>query len=205
MDFVKFFSVVRKRELYFPSAWQLRRQDPFEGSLNVFHSRFHLMGEVGGESRRSWVQDKEDPPDGMNKEEWDSLMRMISLRRQEIRKYMYINSWHMSEHESVAMWKLYDLTGQGIAIQTTFRRLTDCFVDQRGIHVGCVNYINHHDNETWLGNYFDPFMHKHIALSHEREVRAVIWDSKGFLDFFQSHMVSRDRQHPDPSEGTSVC
>lgn len=118
---------------------------------------------------------------------------------------MYINSWHMSEHESLAMWKLYDMSGNGLAIVTNFEKLCAGLSYDKPIYVGCVEYIDYQSDETWLGNIFDPFMRKSIGLRHENEVRAVICDHReAFSDFMNSLMLKRNRELPDPPLGISV-
>lgn len=34
-----------------------------------------------------------------------------------------VNAWHIGDHESAAMWKLYVAAGQGVAIRSTIDRL----------------------------------------------------------------------------------
>jgi hypothetical protein len=205
MDFTKFFSLIRTGKLYFPSAWQLREQDPFEGSLNVFHAKYHGVGVVGGGQDRMWFTERDIAPEGWDAEEWKFTTKIMTETRREVRKYMYINSWHMSEHESFAMWKLYDGSGNGLAVVTNFERLCSSLTHSKPIYVGCVEYIDYQSDETWLGNLFDPFMRKTMALRHESEVRAVVRDHhEGFSDFMSSLMLKRDRQLPDPPPGISI-
>jgi hypothetical protein len=205
MDFTKFFSLIRTGKLYFPSAWQLREQDPFEGSLNVFHAKYHGVGVVGGGQDKTWFTERDVAPEGWGEKEWKLNIMIMTETRREIRKYMYINSWHMSEHESLAMWKLYDISGKGLAVVTSFERLCANLSYEKPIYIGCVKYIDYQSDETWLGNLFDPFMHKTMGLRHESEVRAVILDHReGFSDFMNSLMLKRDRQLPDPPSGVSV-
>jgi hypothetical protein len=205
MDFTKFFSLIRTGKLYFPSAWQLREQDPFEGSLNVFHAKYHGVGVVGGGQYKTWFTEKKVTPEGWGEKTWEFFNMLDTSVRKEIRKYMYISAWHMSEYESLAMWKLYDMSGNGVAIVTDFEKLCASISYRRPIHIGCVKYIDYHSDDMWLGNLFDPFMHKTIALRHESEVRAVLSDHlDGFSDFTNSLMLKRDRQLPDPPIGVSV-
>jgi len=44
-------------------------------------------------------------------------------------KFNAINCWHMNDHESAAMWKLYLKSDEGIAIQSTYRKLKDAITD----------------------------------------------------------------------------
>jgi hypothetical protein len=89
-----------------------------------------------------------------------------------VRQWTFINCWHMNEHESAAMWKLYAQTNEAVAIQSTYQYLRNCLPEN--VFVGVVNYI---DYETqWLpeDNIFWPFVHKRKSFEHERELRALI-------------------------------
>ena len=58
--------------------------------------------------------------------------------------YAYLSCWHMNEHESVAMWKIYQSGApQGIAIQSTYRRLSEAITDDSGILIGTVAYADY--------------------------------------------------------------
>lgn len=78
------------------------------------------------------------------------------------------------------MWQLY-AKEKGIAIQSTFWQLAQCFMDisRRG-YVGVVRYINY-DSDSALRSTPDGSMntlvwvsHKRQSFEHERELRAVI-------------------------------
>ena len=91
-------------------------------------------------------------------------------------KGTYLNCWHINDFESDAMWKLY--TGKnGVAIQSTFNRLTKSFIDNREIYIGKVRYVDYAthliglDKKMW--NSFDPFVHKRLSFQHEQELRVV--------------------------------
>jgi len=94
----------------------------------------------------------------------------------EFRQRLYVNCWHMNEHESLAMWKLYTSMNDSICVQSTYRRLWDC-LPTKGIHVGTVTYIDYDLERFEDGNVFNPIMHKRKSFSHEREVRAVAWEA----------------------------
>jgi hypothetical protein len=53
----------------------------------------------------------------------------------------YVSCWHRNDYESVAMWKVYLKSDEGIAVRSTAGRLTRSLRDEpeRTIHVGpCV-------------------------------------------------------------------
>ena len=45
------------------------------------------------------------------------------MRRKKNREEFAINCWHLNDHESAAMWKLYLKSNEGIVIQSTFTNL----------------------------------------------------------------------------------
>lgn len=208
MDFMKLFSLFRTSKLYFPSAYQLLAQDPFEGSYTLYHSKYQRGVTIGeGGVRKKWITERSVAPAELTSLRMSDFLQRAGIEeRRQLRKYMYINSWHMNEDESIAMWKLYDPSGNGLAIVSSFDRLKKS-LDQNGesIHIGMMQYINYKEEEKWLGNYFDPFMHKSIELSHEREVRAIVW---GFTEVFVDHLASlqqrRERKYEDPPIGISL-
>jgi hypothetical protein len=103
-------------------------------------------------------------------------------------RYTAINCWHLNNHESAAMWRLYLKSNEGIAIQTTYQKLRDSFsAAQEDIYLGQVSYIDYETDWIAPGNILNPFVHKRKSFEYEKEVRAVImkWptDDQTGLDF----------------------
>jgi hypothetical protein len=113
----------------------------------------------------------------------------VSMERSKwTRKCVAMSCWHLGEHESEAMWKLY--AGDGIAIQSSFGRLTGSLPrgqekdGSRPIYVGRVTYIDFEtdisrpiitaEGRRVTSNLYTPFTHKRLSFSHEQEVRAVV-------------------------------
>lgn len=156
LDFTKFVSLLDKQALFFVRADKF--PDPFEGS----YPQANIVLRP--------VVYKDLPPEAFEK-----TQGILSNFRKEIRRFTIISSWHMNDHESAAMWKLYLKSEEGVAIQSTFKHLTESFNNYvEDIFVGKVKYI---DYETeWLpeGNSFYPFLHKRKSFEHENELRAII-------------------------------
>lgn len=162
MDFTKFVSLLDTRKLFFARADKLG--DPFEGSFpkeNVQHRKIaykQMMASLPPTIRV--VVDM--PPNAQSQ-----LFRDFS-------KFMFINSWHRSEHESAAMWRLYLKSDEGIAIQSTYNRLKDCF--RKGtpdIFIGLVKYIDYTSDLISENNLFYRFLNKRKSFEHEQELRAI--------------------------------
>jgi len=150
MDFTKFVALLDTQSLYF--ARSDRFDDPYEGATS--HANFDL---------REIVYQETIPPE---------MLTLMSRLTEWTREWTYISCWHLNEHESWAMWKLYGSLEGAIAIQSTYSKLLECLKDKA--YVGTVNYI---DYETeWLpeGNLYWPFLHKRKSFEHEKEIRAII-------------------------------
>ena len=89
------------------------------------------------------------------------------------RSCTYVSCWHINEHESEAMWRLYAGAGGGVALQTTYKKLVESIEEQYGTYIGVVRYIDYSVASFPDANLFWPVMHKRASFSHEREVRLV--------------------------------
>src|SRR5262249_35734789 len=116
-------------------------------------------------------------------EEYASLPD-VSLFREAERRSTFISCWNLSDEESAALWGLYVPPSGGVAIRSSYRRLTECFgpldpqpTDGDGvqlIYIGRVAYMNY--ETTWMpeGNAFWPYLHKRHSFSFENEIRALM-------------------------------
>jgi len=158
IDFAKFVDMLERRQLHFARLDQLG--DPFEGApsdgtvalLRAWEER-HPITTVSGEP--SWRISARD------------TYRINSL-------IMYVNCWHINEHESMAMWRLY--SREGIAIRSTYQRLVESFVGVAGdVHVGQVFYRDPRDpaQPENPGNTPAPVLCKGMSYEYERELRAI--------------------------------
>lgn len=158
MDFTKFVSLIESRCLYFTRADKF--DDPFEGSwpkMNIVERHINILG---------LSQDAQEA------EAHIASMKEIS---QNWPQFHAINCWHMNEHESAAMWTLYLKSDEGIAIQSTYRKLRESITDDEKIYLGVVKYIDY--EKEWIdaaNNFLSPFVHKRKSFEHEREVRALL-------------------------------
>jgi hypothetical protein len=151
MDFTKFVSLLDNSALYFTRADKLG--DLFEGSMprpNVEERPFFYT----------------DTP--------LSTLKTVSQFRVRLLRHTVINCWHVSEHESEAMWRLYSNHNGGIAIRSTFSKLRDSLVDSsHRIHIGMVKYTDYRRDRIPESSSFHPFLHKRMSFRHERELRAI--------------------------------
>ncbi len=95
----------------------------------------------------------------------------------------------MNDFESAAMWNLYLKSNVGVAIQSTFKRLKESFLNhtEPTVYIGTVNYINYETERTKIkfvsfetkantpeSYLFRSFLLKRKSFEHERELRAII-------------------------------
>lgn len=72
--------------------------------------------------------------------EGENYLRYIKA----LRRSTYASCWHINDVESAAMWSQYGFSG--IAIQSSVKRLKDCFKDEsRVIRIAEIDYINYED------------------------------------------------------------
>jgi hypothetical protein len=166
MDLSKFVAMLKDRSLFFTRADKLG--DPFEGSTTK------LTKEIINNTFSAPHQ--------------QSLREAFGRVNTTAVSHVAISCWHENEHESAAMWKLYLSGGEGIAIRSSFNRLTGSLptwngeTDVRLIYVGAVNYVDYGSTFIDPTNVYWPFVHKRIGFQHEREIRAVMRVNAPFLD-----------------------
>ena len=157
MKLKRFAWMLEKRALYFSSVE--RFEDPHEGALTE-------------------IEDKEFSA------AYDETVRSAARFHTVTfsRRRVMANCWHLSPHESAAMWKLYAGTENAVAIQSTFRRLQRA-VAYAAVGVGVVRYVDHETGRTHVHPFYGPYMHKRLWYQDEHEVRAIVYN--------------RDREIPD--------
>jgi hypothetical protein len=92
--------------------------------------------------------------------------------RRRLRRHRYghfVNCWHLTDHESDAMWKLYALAKTGIAVQSTVGEVNECLRPHNSGRV--IYYDPSHDVIT--PSLFGPhdILFKRKFFSWEREYR----------------------------------
>ena len=163
MDIVKFLSILDKHALFF-SRTDLH-DDPYEGSIPI--ANLHL---------------KNIEPKCARSVPFSLLPDTISPH-DFVRKRAYIFSFHMNTAESAALWSIYTKSKQGVAIQSTFSRLCDCFnvYKVEKIRIGRINYIDYRDQKfdyCIFDNPYLPLIYKRISFEYEKELRALIINPK---------------------------
>ena len=100
-------------------------------------------------------------------------LEQVRSHHQEDRRHYFVNCWNMSNSESEAMWRLYCSDNNGIAIQTTYKKLVESTLSDKNLFIGCINYIDYESHSFPMDNVFYKLMHKRISFAHEQEVRII--------------------------------
>jgi len=159
MDFTKFVSMLEDKTLFFPNLSTL--SDPLEGFLT-----------------KPTVEKFRKIPAGLTTEE-AAKRRAIGEHNLKVmrmgRSHLFISSWHMSNHESVAMWELYVKSGEGIAIQSTVGRMISSAANStENVYIGEIKYVDYEKQEIPWNNIFFLAVHKRKSFEYERELRAIV-------------------------------
>jgi hypothetical protein len=161
MSLTKFVWLLHSKSLYFARADKL--DDPFEGSYplkniskrNEYFDSLRLDVNIANQL--------------------NELQKNISRFVKKCVTWTAVNCWHLSNHESAAMWRLYVKEHDGVAIRSSYGRLKECFKStSEHIFIGMIKYIDYEKECISRTTVFSPFLHKRKSFEHEREVRAVI-------------------------------
>jgi hypothetical protein len=91
------------------------------------------------------------------------------------REKIVISSWHINEYESFAMWQIFTKNNEGLAIQSTVKRLQEALKPERATEqfIGEVNYIDYKKEYIPFDDTFFPFLFKRKSFQYEREIRII--------------------------------
>jgi hypothetical protein len=174
MDLAR-YAVLLNRGLHFASANSF--QDPWEASFCL--NDLKQFREANTQLTAIEIQ-------GL----WD---KRISSKRKSLSR-LGVSCWHISDHESSALWEIYQPKGLGIAVKSTVSRLYQSIIDsERRIETLPIKYSNYHEIDATD----DPYLlltRKRPEFLYENEIRFVIkfrTDEISEIEFYQTH----DREH----------
>lgn len=125
-----------------------------------------------------------------NSNELIGILQEMFVERRNLHRYgHFVNCWHISTDESDAMWRLYGLTDDGVAIQSTIGDVRQCLSPQ---NVGAVAYYDPQDSgnifHAQKPENFSDLLLKRKPFSYEREFR--IWfDDDDLLQRIQENEI----------------
>lgn len=172
VDHSKFIWILQNTSLYFRRTDLMN--DPYEGHPPVSYLRKNI-DEL--QKRRERVNEKLSP-DGV-----EGPLRPVSpddvlAPFEHFRWSNYINCWHESEHESVAMWKIYLSSGDGVAIKTDFDSVFSAIKSSADGEVsgGRMNYVDFEESPFPHNNILRAHALKQQEYNYEKEIRFSIYD-----------------------------
>ncbi|PZX92898.1 hypothetical protein DOS84_13590 [Flavobacterium aquariorum] len=124
----------------------------------------------------------EDQYEGTFSEPTFEEIKKLSINNPDFLKYykthrekVAISSWHINEYESFAMWQIFTQNSEGLAIQSTVKRLQDALIPEKNYkqYIGEVNYIDYKKEYIPFDDLFFPFLFKRKSFQYEREVRII--------------------------------
>ena len=160
VDLTKFMDFLNTQSIYFTRLDKFN--DVFEGSIYLKTAK----------NKRTKIQTKLS-----NGQIIDRTYEFLENQEYEkqSRKKFGVNCWHMNDYESAAMWKLYLKSSEGIAIQSSFKKLRTALNKSKvNFFIGTVSYIDYEKDDIEFENSFVPIVHKRKSFSHENELRAII-------------------------------
>ncbi len=159
-DFAKFVSTIDKRALYFARLDLLG--DPYEGSVSkpTIQAR---------EAAFRQMQQEKDLPEAV----LEILLKSAPEFAHDLRRWIFVNCWNMSDYESPALWTIYGKGDKAVALRSTFARLRQAFdIADHSIYIGTVDYVDYDTEYIPAGNVFHPALYKRKGFEHEKELRA---------------------------------
>lgn len=169
MDFTKFVSLLDKQALFFTRIDKF--EDPFEGQMPKAKNPIYDIIYPDGQ------------PEDLSGDLIYNLIKTVQTELSyKMRNFTIANCWHINDYESDAMWKLYLKSNEGIAIQSTYKRLctsfcsfeTDNILKDNTLIMEKIKYIDYDEDSISASSVMYPFIHKQKCYEHERELRALI-------------------------------
>ena len=177
LDLPKLLDLLQTRSLHFARIDTL--DDPYEATLPMGNA---MANKATISELLSFPDSKQNP---------DQLRALFEKGTHLSRQTMFVNCWHEANQESPALWRLYASAKGSVAIQSTYGRLASVLSED--VYVGLVRYLDFHSPFQGLpiGNVLHAPMYKRQEFSHEKEVRAVMWDMKDHTGEISTELTAK--------------
>lgn len=106
----------------------------------------------------------------------ENFRQYSSSLRNETRKLYFLNCWHISEHESAALWAQY--ASSGLAIRSTVGRLQAATHEEADLTIKRVNYVEFASYDNNKPDKLEHVCLKRPSFSHEQELRIIYYDAE---------------------------
>lgn len=178
INFAKFIDLIMDKKLFFNRVDKYI--DPFEGVLPKT-----LAQEFEEEFKKS-IQASINLP--YNKPQANVAEISKKTLFDSIRTHTFVNCWHMNNSESDAMWNIFCVNKEGLAIKSTIQSLKESLESYKEGDIYFSKIYYGEDRPEIEFNYIYPFLCKRVNFEHEKEFRVII--SKYNID----HSLSQSAQ-----------
>lgn len=103
------------------------------------------------------------------------------------RERVYISCWHQQPHELAAMWSVYGVLGESIAIRSTFAALFRALPPS--VLVGRVKYVDYSNLPPEAYGVEDRYFYKRRSFRTDRELRAIEFKDAGRKHPGSTHQI----------------
>lgn len=161
MDFTKFIDLISTQEIFFSRIDKL--DDKYEATFPLAN---------------------DNHPSVKNNKIVEKFYNSRKKINYENREWIYINCWHINEHESAAMWQLYGKSRESIAIETTYENLKNLL--PQNTKIGIIHYLDYNSESINRIDSVTHIFYKRKSFEHEKEVRIYLQDENisenGFVE-----------------------
>lgn len=176
MDLAKFVSLLTTKSLYFACPSQFN--DPYEGCVPRSHSQAEsgIVQPLVDDWLRLRTAFADKGPECLKKfdESLQSFKTQVFQARKKAASKFGVSCWHISDHESEAMWRLYSALGQGIAIESSVGQLEASLGKRANLQIDSVRYSDFDKDPIEKGHRHYGLFMKRKSYEHEKELRATI-------------------------------
>jgi hypothetical protein len=196
LSFDKLVSLLESECLYLAPIANLVAFDPFEGYLpkvaleamaGMFSNRLHSLESVVSQIRNNARHQGKYSDPAFQKGDLEITKYLEEYRTGLFETYhavamsTAVNCWHMNDHESEAMWKLYSDGGKGVAIESDVISLRKSVEERESVYhawIGAIRYFDFYDSnlkstDCLSDGHLVPLA-KRKAFEHEKELRLFV-------------------------------
>lgn len=195
LDFSRFLSLIENKAIHFSHVSAF--EDLYDGVFNCLDKDDHYDIKTNGKIVRI-----ETPyPGSRCAEDSDRYKEFITSYHQVILRATGVSCWRIDDHESHGMWRIFVKSDQGVAIESTFEKLTGSIsAEEYDLMLGKVKYIDYAKEKIPITDLRNSFFYKNSYFEHEKELRLIGYR----IDGVTSGPVTMPNFRPMPAGGLDL-